>query len=128
MDVLGSSSYSGSYYPQAPAAYDLYGHGYGTSETSSSSGYYPIQPGASYGSDFAAGIFGWAPSQPYHQSLDTSQSQDPSQESGMSYDPSRIPPRTSTADYDAAWQGFTDLPTEYMNEPDIYLHRHSTRF
>ncbi|KAG1363507.1 putative aspartokinase 2, chloroplastic [Cocos nucifera] len=57
------------------AAYDPYGYGYDASEISSSSGYYPMQPGASYGSDFAAGIFGWAPPQPYHHPKDTSQSQ-----------------------------------------------------
>ena len=54
MDVSGSSSYYGSYHPHA--AYDPYG--YGVSETSASSGYYPMQSGAFYGSDFATDIFG----------------------------------------------------------------------
>ena len=68
MDVSGSSSHYGSYYLQPP--YDPYA--YGVSEASSSSGYYPMQSGASYGLDFATGIFGWAPPQSYHHLEDTS--------------------------------------------------------
>jgi hypothetical protein len=122
IDVSGSSSYYGSYHPQA--AYDPYGHG--ASETSATSGYYPTQPGASYGYDFATGIFGWAPPQPYYHSEDTAQSE----RSDTSYDPGRIPHGMDIHDYNAAWvEGWTDVPPDYIDDPDISQgHRHSTRF
>ena len=60
MDVLGSS-YFGSSYPQLQAAYDICEYRFGAFETSSFSGYYPMQSEASYGSDFTVGIFGWIP-------------------------------------------------------------------
>ena len=127
LDVSGSSSYSGSSYPQLPAASGPYDP-YGASETSASSGYYP---GASYASDFVAGIFGFppAPALPYRQSLDSSQSRDIREGSAISYDPSRIPPGMSLEEYHAAWQeGHAEFPTEYIHDPYIYGHRHSTRF
>ena len=125
MDVSGSSSHYGSYYPQPP--YDPYA--YGASETSS--GYYPMQPGASYGSDFATGIFGWAPPQSYHHLEDISQSQNFSERSEMSYNPERMPyGMMNIREYGAAWlKGWTDIPSDYVDDPDIYeRHRHSTRY
>ncbi|KAG1354377.1 hypothetical protein COCNU_07G004890 [Cocos nucifera] len=101
MDVFGSSSYSGSYHPQV--AYDPYGYGYDASETSSSSGYYTMQSGASYGSDFTAGIFGWAPPQPYHHPKDISQSQSLSERSEMFYNSERLPYGMNIQDYRADW-------------------------
>ena len=126
MDVSGSSSHYGSYYPQPP--YDPYA--YGASEASSSSGYYLMQPGASYGSDFATGIFGWAPPQSYHHLEDTSQSQNFSERFEMSYNPERMPyGMMNIREYGAAWlEGWTDIPSDYVDDSDIYEHhRHSTR-
>ena len=96
MDVSASSSYYGSYHSQT--TYDPYG--YGVSETSASSGYYPMQSGAPYGLNFAIGIFGWTLPQPYHHPEDTSQNQ-MSKRSNMSYNPERIPYRMNIQDYNA---------------------------
>ena len=52
-----------------------------------------------------------------------------SQGSAMNYDLSRILPGMSTENYHAAWlERFTDLPTEYINDHDIYRHQHLIRF
>ena len=99
MDVFGSSSHYGSYYPQPP--YDPYA--YGASEASSSSGYYLMQPGVSYGSDFATDIFGWAPSQSYHYSEDTSQSQSLSKRSEIFYNLERMPYGMNIQKYSTFW-------------------------
>ena len=101
MDVFGSSSHYGSYYPQPP--YDLYG--YGASKESSSSGYYSMQPRASYGSDFATDIFRWTPPQSYHHPENTSQSQSLHEESEISYNLKRIPYEMNIQKYSASWFG-----------------------
>lgn len=135
IDVSGSESYTGSYYPPPQAAYDPYGYGYGygySSSEASSGSYYPTQPGTSYGSDLAGNIFGWAP-QSYYGSEDTSQSQsfsERSERSESAYNPERIPYGMNLQEYNAAWiEGWTDVPPDYVDDPDIYeRHRHSTRF
>ena len=88
-----------------------------------------MQSGASYGSDFATGIFGWAPPQSYHHLEDISQSQNFSERSEISYNPERMPYGMNIREYGAAWlEGWTDIPPDYVNDPDIYKHhRHSTR-
>ena len=83
-----------------------------------------MQSGASYGSEFATDIFGWAPSQPSYQPNDSSQSQDLSEGSKMSYDPMRLPYGMSTKDYNAIWlEAWTDVPHDYVDDPAIYEHR-----
>ena len=125
MDVSGSSSHYESYYLQS--SYDPYV--YGASNASSSSGYYPMQFGASYGSDFATDIFGWTPPQPYHHPEDTSQSQNLSVKSEMSYNPKRIFYEMNIQEYSAYWlEDWTDVPSNCANDPNIYEHhRHSMR-
>ncbi|EHA8587795.1 hypothetical protein COCNU_scaffold003255G000010 [Cocos nucifera] len=116
--------------PNSQVAYDPYGYGYDASETSSFNGYYHMQSGASYGLDFVAGIFGWAPSQPYYHPKDTSQSQSLSERSEMSYNPERLPYGMNIQDYRASWmEGWIDIPLEYENDLDIHEHhRYSIRF
>ncbi|XP_073098730.1 E3 ubiquitin-protein ligase RGLG3-like isoform X2 [Elaeis guineensis] len=62
-----------------------------------------MQSGASYGSDFATNIFGWAPPQPYHHPEDTFQSQSLSERSEMSYNPERILYGMNIQEYGASW-------------------------
>ena len=112
-------------YPQPQVAYDSYGYEYGyrVSEISSS-GYYPMQSRVSYGSEFAAGIFGWGPSQSDYQPDNASQSQDLSESSRMSYDPARLPYGINTDDYNAiCLDRWTDVPPNYINDPAIYEHQ-----
>ena len=126
MDVSESSSHYGSYYLQP--SYDPYG--YGAFETSSSSGYYPMQSGASYGSDFATDIFGWTLLQSYYHSKDTSQSQNLSERYEMSYNPERMPYGMNIREYGAAQlEDWTDVPpNDYVDDPDIYeRHRYLTK-
>ena len=86
-----------------------------------------MQPEASYGSDFATDIFGWAPPQPYHHLEDTSQSQNLSERSEMSYNPARMPYGINIQEYSAtSLKGWT---SDYADDLDIYeRHRHTTRY
>ncbi|XP_038985871.1 cis-3-alkyl-4-alkyloxetan-2-one decarboxylase isoform X2 [Phoenix dactylifera] len=56
----------------------------------------------SYRSNFAAGIFRWAPPQPYYQSEDTSQSQNFCERSKNAYNPVRVSYGMNIQNYNAA--------------------------
>ena len=82
-----------------------------------------MQPGTSYGSDFTTGIFGWAPPQPYHYPEDISQNQSLSERSEMFDNPEKMPYGMNIQEYGAAWlENWTDIPPDYVNDPDIYEH------